>query len=75
MPPPWMRVLAVEPWSGQPATRGLLRFFDLANHQTVMAIETADVGVVHEDGSVTLEGRLEGSTPRGCSLTVEEANA
>ncbi len=75
VPPPWMRVLAVEPWSGQPATRGILRFYDLANHQTVMAIETADVGVVHEDGSVTLEGRLEGSTPRGCSLTVEEANA
>ena len=75
VPPPWMRVLAVDPWSGEPATRGVLRFFDLANHQTVLAIETADVGVVHADGSVTLEGRLEGATPRGCSLTVEEANA
>lgn len=74
-PPPWMRVLAVDPWSGEPATRGLLRFFDLANHQTVLAIETQDVGIVHADGTVRLEGRLEGSVPRGCSLTVEEANA
>lgn len=72
-PPPWMRVLAVDPWTGEPATRGLLRFFDLANYQTVVAIETADMGVVYPDGSVSLEGRLEGATPRGCSLTVEEA--
>ena len=74
-PPPWMRILAVDPWTGEPATRGLLRFFDLANYQTVCAIETADVGVVHPDGSVSLEGRLEGAIPRGCSLTVEEASA
>jgi hypothetical protein len=74
-PPPWMRILAVDPWTGQPATRGLLRFFDLANYQTVGAIETADLGVVHPDGSVSLEGRLEGAIPRGCSLTVEEADA
>ena len=75
LPPPWMKVLAVDPWTGDVATRGLLRFFDLANHQTVLAIETQDVGVVMPDGRVQLEGRLEGSVPRGCSLTVEEANA
>jgi len=75
LPPPWMKVLAVDPWTGAVATRGLLRFFDLANHQTVMAIETQDVGVVMPDGRVKLEGRLQGSVPRGCSLTVEEANA
>ena len=75
LPPPWMKVLAVDPWTGDVATRGLLRFFDLANHQTVLAIETQDVGVVMPDGRVKLEGRLEGALPRGCSLTVEEANA
>ena len=75
VPPPWMRVLAVDPWTGEPAPRGVLRFFDLANHQTVLAIETADVGSVQADGRVVLEGRLEGAVPRGCSLTVEEANA
>jgi hypothetical protein len=31
--------------------------------------------VVLPDGSVRLEGRLEGAVPRGCSLAVEEANA
>jgi len=75
LPPPWMRVVAVDPWSGEVSTRGVLRFFDLANHQTVLAIETQDVGVVMPDGRVKLEGRLEGAIPRGCSLTVEEANA
>ena len=73
-PPPWMRVQAVDPWTGEPTTRGLLRFYDLANHQTVIAIETQDVGVVHSNGDVTLEGRLVGASPRGCSLSVEEAN-
>ena len=75
LPPPWMKVLAVDPWTGEVATRGVLRFFDIANHQTVLAIETQDVGVVMPDGRVRLEGRLEGAIPRGCSLTVEEANA
>ena len=75
LPPPWMKVLAVDPWTGSVATRGLLRFFDLANHQTVLAIETQDVGVVMPDGRVKLEGRLQGALPRGCSLTVEEAYA
>ena len=75
LPPPWMRVMAVDPWTGDATTRGLLRFFDLANHQTVMAIETQDVGVVLPDGRVKLEGRLTGAVPRGCSLTIEEANA
>lgn len=73
-PPPWMRVQAVDPWTGHPATRGVLRFCDLANHQTVIAIETQDIGVVHSNGDVTLEGRLMGASPRGCSLSVEEAN-
>ena len=74
LPPPWMRVQAVDPWTGAPARQGLLRFFDLANHQTVLAIETQDLGEVQADGSVLLSGRLGGAEPRGCSLTVEEAS-
>ncbi len=73
-PPPWMRIMAVDPWTGQPADTGLLRFFDLANVDTVLAIETSDVGTVHPDGRVSLSGRLAGARPRGCSLTVEEAH-
>lgn len=74
-PPPWMRVVAVNPWTGEPDTRGLLRFYDLANHQTVMAIETQDVGIVLPDGSVRLEGRLPGAELRGCSLRAEDSHA
>ena len=74
VPPPWMRVLAVDPWTGEPQTSGILRFFDLANLHTVLAIETADVGTVHPDGSLSLQGRLPGARPRGCSLTVEETH-
>lgn len=71
VPPPWMRVLAVDPLSGAPAERGQLRFVDLANHQTVLAIETQDLGTVTSDGRVILHGRLEAAPPRGCSLDVE----
>ena len=74
--PPWMRVVAVDPGTGEPTEEeGLLRFYDLANHQTVLAIETRDVGVVRPGNRVTLRGRLPGAPDRGCSLTVEEAAA
>ena len=75
-PPPWLRVVAVDPQSGEalPNRRsGQLRFFDLCNLDGSLGIETLDRGIVHEDGSVTLQGRLEGAPARGCSLTVEEA--
>lgn len=71
-PPPWMRVRAVDPWTGEDAAVGLLRFYDLANADTAFAIETRDLGELRPDGSVVLRGRLEGDEPRGCSLTVEE---
>ena len=76
IPPPWLKVLAVDPQTGQ-ETKGVgqLRFVDLANHQTVLAIETRDMGIVHEDGTMTLLGRLPQSDVRGCSLSVEEVDA
>ncbi len=72
--PPWCRVGAVDPDSlallpsGEP---GLLRFWDLANVDSVLAVQTSDVGVVTEQG-VLLQGRAPGATPRGCSLAVDE---
>lgn len=75
-PPPWLKVLAVDPVSGAPlppGEAGQLRFFDLANLDSSLGIETMDLGLVHPDGSVSLRGRLEGAPARGCSLTVEEA--
>mgnify|MGYP001219264573 CR=1 FL=1 len=71
-PPHWMKVVAVDPKTGCETNGvGQLRFFDLANHQSVMAIETQDQGQVLEDGSVILHGRLPKSPPRGCSLDLE----
>lgn len=76
LPPAWMRVIAVNPESGRPTEGvGQLRFVDLANHQSVLAIETRDQGIVHSDGSVTLLGRLPNAPARGCSLTVEAVDA
>ena len=72
--PPWCRVRAVDPDTLAvlpDGARGLLRFEDLANVDSICAVQTADVGVVTPDG-VLLEGRAPGSTPRGCSLAVEE---
>jgi hypothetical protein len=75
-PPPWLRALAVDPVSGAPRAPGepgQLRFYDLANLDASVGVETLDEGVVHEDGRVSLRGRLAGAEARGCSLTVEEA--
>ena len=74
--PAWMRVVAVDPWSGQPlppGRAGQLRFCDLCNLDSAIVIDTLDEGIVHEDGTVTLHGRLPGAPARGCSLTVEDA--
>ena len=72
-PPPWLVPIAVDPVTGAPVEAGLLRFIDLASVDTVLAIETGDLGEVAPDGAVRLLGRHAGSPLRGCSLTVEEA--
>jgi hypothetical protein len=75
-PPPWLRVVAVDPQTGAPrpvGERGQLRFYDLANVDASIGVETLDEGVVNADGSVSLLGRLAGAEARGSSLTVEEA--
>jgi hypothetical protein len=75
LPPPWLRVVAVDP-DGRPVARGergQLRFYDLCNLDGTLAIETMDEGIVRDDGAVELLGRLSGAEARGCSLTVEEA--
>lgn len=74
-PPPWLLVNTVDPASGAPcAGEGLLRFVDLANWGSCLAIETLDLGEVRE-GRVFLRGRLAGAPLRGCSLSAEEARA
>lgn len=76
--PPWVKVRAVDPVSLAPlppGDTGLLRIDDLANLDSVCALQTADLARVDPDGAFTLFGRAPGATPRGCSLAVEEALA
>ncbi len=76
--PPWMRVYTVDPTTGAALSEGevgQLRFVDLANYWSVLAIETMDIGRVEPDPQgdrVWLHGRLQGAEVRGCSLSVEE---
>lgn len=77
VPPPWCLVQAVDPVTLQPlptGQQGLLRFVDLANIDSVVAVQTSDLGVIHANG-VELIGRAPGATPRGCSLAIEEVRA
>lgn len=73
--PGWVRVTAVDPETLQPVARGsvgIARIDDVANIDSVCAIQTADRIVEVDDGFLLL-GRAPGSTPRGCSLAMEEA--
>lgn len=76
--PPWLRVRAADPISGRllDDEPGVLRFWDLANAGSVLAIETQDLGRVLPSPAgdrVELLGRLEGAELRGCSLRAEAA--
>ncbi len=78
--PPWCRVVAVDPVRGEvvpPGEEGLLRFVDLANLDSVAAVQTSDLGRVEVADAAgdrfVLFGRAPGAIPRGCSLTLEEA--
>ena len=73
--PGWIRVSLVDPetLAQVPAGEvGLVRIDDLANVDSVCAIQTADRGQAVEDGIVVL-GRAAGATPRGCSLAIDAA--
>jgi hypothetical protein len=72
--PPWLRTLAVDPETLRPlpaGETGLLLHFDLANLDSVLAVQTDDLGRVTPDGLVLL-GRARGAEARGCSLAAEE---
>jgi hypothetical protein len=67
--PQWTRTLVVDPVGLEPVARGsqgLLRHFDLANVESVMAVQTLDVGREVGDGFEML-GRARGAEQRGCS--------
>ena len=71
--PPWMKVLVrdeEDPLRVSVSGRGVLNVIDLANIYSCSFIATDDVGIVYEDGSFEVYGRLDNSDIRGCSLLV-----
>jgi hypothetical protein len=72
--PPWVRTVVVDPERLEPlpfGATGLLRHYDVANLDSVMAIQSDDLGIAH-GGGFELLGRAAGAEARGCSLAVEE---
>ena len=72
--PPWARVLVCNPASGREGRvgqKGLVRWIDLANVDSVLALQTLDVAERTHAG-FRLIGRLPRTEPRGCSLSAED---
>ena len=74
--PPWVRLAIVDPATlepyEEPGREGLIRWYDLANVDSVLAVQTSDLGVLDEEGGLQLFGRATDAELRGCSLTIEE---
>lgn len=69
--PPWMKVLVRDindPRDVKTIGRGAINIIDLANIHSCSFIATDDIGEVFEDGSFIIQGRLDNSDIRGCSL-------
>jgi hypothetical protein len=72
--PPWVRtqIVDADELGVLPAGRvGVLRHFDLANLDSVLAIQTDDLGIAGSTG-FEIVGRAEGSELRGCSIAMDE---
>jgi hypothetical protein len=72
--PPWARVLVVDPASGREVRvgqKGLVRWIDLANIDSVLALQTLDLAERTAQG-FRLIGRMARTEPRGCSLSAED---
>jgi hypothetical protein len=75
--PPWARVLVCDPATGREVRlgqRGLVRWIDLANTDSILALQTLDVAERTRQG-FRLIGRLSRTEPRGCSLGAEDLAA
>lgn len=69
--PPWMRVYLRDendPLTIKKSGQGLVNVIDFANVYSVSFIATDDVGIIYGDGSFEIQGRLDNSDLRGCSL-------
>jgi len=71
--PPWMKVVVrseEDPLQISTSGKGILNIIDLANIYSCSFIATDDAGMVYEDGSFEVIGRVDNSDIRGCSLLV-----
>lgn len=74
---PGARVLVVDPATGREVRigrQGLVRWIDLANVDSVLALQTLDLAERTPEG-FRLIGRLPRTEPRGCSLSAEDLAA
>ena len=75
--PPWMKVVCrdiQDPLTLLPnGKRGALNVIDLANQNSCAFIATEDVGVVHENGTFEILGRMNQAEIRGCNLLFSES--
>lgn len=72
--PPWARVLVCDPATGKEVgigRHGLVRWIDLANTDSVLAVQTLDLAERTSTG-FRLMGRMARTEPRGCSLGAED---
>lgn len=73
--PPWMKVLVRD--INDPfrivgtARRGAINIIDLGNLYSCSFIATQDLGVVNNDGTFRIEGRVTDADIRGCNLLVQ----
>ncbi|TFE70925.1 acyl-protein synthetase [Methylacidiphilum sp. Yel] len=72
--PPWAKVLVIDPRTEkecQVGQKGLVRWIDLANVDSVLCIQTLDIAIKTQEGFYLI-GRSNHAPPRGCSLSIEE---
>ncbi len=72
--PPWVRTQVLDAETLEPVADGkigVLRHFDLANLDSVMAILTDDLGLAGSGGFEIL-GRARGAELRGCSIAMDQ---
>lgn len=71
--PPWMKIMLRsedDPLEVYSSGRGVINIIDLANIYSCAFIATDDAGMVSDDGSFEVLGRVDNSDVRGCSLLV-----
>lgn len=71
--PPWMKMLVRQeddPFDVRYEGTGIINIIDLANIYSCSFIAAEDVCRLHADGSFEIQGRMDNSDIRGCSLMV-----